>query len=643
MFLDRIIMENVGPIDRLDIKLPFNENGNPKPIILVGENGKGKSTVLSSIVDALFEFAKQSYNDVVEANKDGSQPYFKVLSGINRKIGCDYSFSFINFSNGEKDFQYIEKVGNLSFDQCLEKTQDLLSLDNKWNDETNIKYVSKDEKYFEKEFKNKSFCFFPPNRYEIPHWMNQVMISDNNINIRNNISRQLNKPIIVQNVTESNVKWLLDIIVDSRADLIQNHLGGWSAEQDLNNIRLLKIARENVEEILSEIVKKNVKFGLNWRNSGGSRFNIVDKSTDSMIIPTLDALSTGESALFNMFSTIIRYSDYGDINKSIKLNEIEGIVIIDEIVLHLHSSVQCDVLPKLIRKFPKVQFIITSHSPLFILGMKDIFEEDGFIIYEMPTGYKIEPEEFSEFEKSYQYYRGTDLFKNDVEDILKKQNGKSIIVTEGKTDWKHMKSALEKFKEQGLYMDLDIEFLEYENDIKMGYNNLINFCEGASKLRNSNKIICVFDRDLNDKDLKKVKDENVDYKLWDNNVISLVLPVPKSRYDIEKIMCIEHYYSDEDIKIAYKDRRLYLGDEFDSEYGVHIDGDKICKDKNKCGKKFIIDSGCKVTEVKNVGINIALSKNDFANNILNRENEFLNINVDNFKLLFNLIESIIND
>lgn len=108
-------------------------------------------------------------------------------------------------------------------------------------------------------------------------------------------------------------------------------------------------------------------------------------------------------------------------------------------------------------------------------------------------------------------------------------------------------------------------------------------------------------------------------------------------------MCIEHYYSDEDIKIAYKDRRLYLGDEFDSEYGVHIDGDKICKDKNKCGKKFIIDSGCKVTEVKNVGINIALSKNDFANNILNRENEFLNINVDNFKLLFNLIESIIND
>lgn len=183
--------------------------------------------------------------------------------------------------------------------------------------------------------------------------MNQNIISENLITINDKISGKLNKPIIVQNVTETNIKWLLDIIVDSRADLIQSDLGGWNSEQDLNNIRLLKIARENVEEILSEIVKKDVKFGLNWRNSGGSRFNIIDRSTNSMIIPTLDALSTGESALFNMFSTIIRYSDYGDINKSIKLNEIEGIVIIDEIDLHLHSSIQCDVLPKLIKSFQR--------------------------------------------------------------------------------------------------------------------------------------------------------------------------------------------------------------------------------------------------------------------------------------------------
>lgn len=41
MFLDRIIMENVGPIDNLDIGFPFNEDGSPKPIIFVGEKWKG--------------------------------------------------------------------------------------------------------------------------------------------------------------------------------------------------------------------------------------------------------------------------------------------------------------------------------------------------------------------------------------------------------------------------------------------------------------------------------------------------------------------------------------------------------------------------------------------------------------------------
>ncbi|WP_298911496.1 hypothetical protein [uncultured Nostoc sp.] len=44
----------------------------------------------------------------------------------------------------------------------------------------------------------------------------------------------------------------------------------------------------------------------------------------------LYSLSSSQSILFNMFTTIIRYADKGDINKSINLTEIEGIVIIDE-------------------------------------------------------------------------------------------------------------------------------------------------------------------------------------------------------------------------------------------------------------------------------------------------------------------------
>jgi predicted ATP-binding protein involved in virulence len=68
------------------------------------------------------------------------------------------------------------------------------------------------------------------------------------------------------------------------------------------------------------------------------QLNLRGKKDDSVIIPTLNALSTGQSALFNMFATIVRYSDMNDINYSVRLSDIKGIVVIDEIELHLHSN-----------------------------------------------------------------------------------------------------------------------------------------------------------------------------------------------------------------------------------------------------------------------------------------------------------------
>ena len=130
------------------------------------------------------------------------------------------------------------------------------------------------------------------------------------------------------------------------------------------------------ELLLSDILGKPVCFELNIRNVKTSgRFRIVEKSTGNVVIPTFDSLSTGQMALFNLFVTIIRYADYNDVNKSIKLDAISGIVAIDEIELHLHSNLQRDILPNLIKRFPKIQFIITSHSPLFILGMEKTFTQ----------------------------------------------------------------------------------------------------------------------------------------------------------------------------------------------------------------------------------------------------------------------------
>ena len=53
-----------------------------------------------------------------------------------------------------------------------------------------------------------------------------------------------------------------------------------------------------------------------------------------------------------------------------KTNDFEGVVFIDELELHLHPTLQQEILQRLIRTFPNLQFIVTTHSPLVISNMK---------------------------------------------------------------------------------------------------------------------------------------------------------------------------------------------------------------------------------------------------------------------------------
>lgn len=50
--------------------------------------------------------------------------------------------------------------------------------------------------------------------------------------------------------------------------------------------------------------------------------------------------------------------------------ESSGIVLIDEIELHLHPTLQQEILQRLQKTFPAIQFIVTTHSPLVISNFK---------------------------------------------------------------------------------------------------------------------------------------------------------------------------------------------------------------------------------------------------------------------------------
>jgi len=61
----------------------------------------------------------------------------------------------------------------------------------------------------------------------------------------------------------------------------------------------------------------------------------------------------------------------------------EGIVFIDEIELHLHPSVAISILQRLRRSFTRLQFIVSTHSPLVITNFNQSGGEDDFRLYQL--------------------------------------------------------------------------------------------------------------------------------------------------------------------------------------------------------------------------------------------------------------------
>ncbi len=105
MYLQEIFLHNTGPISECHVKLPFYDEENPLPVVIVGPNGSGKSIFLSYIVDVLTEFRRKSFSDLV--------PNFRSLNNHAIRSGEQFSLSLLRFVTADVESTYCEKVGVL--------------------------------------------------------------------------------------------------------------------------------------------------------------------------------------------------------------------------------------------------------------------------------------------------------------------------------------------------------------------------------------------------------------------------------------------------------------------------------------------------------------------------------------------------
>jgi predicted ATP-binding protein involved in virulence len=92
----------------------------------------------------------------------------------------------------------------------------------------------------------------------------------------------------------------------------------------------------------------------------------VKKKGEELIV---NQLSDGEKCLLAMVGDLARRLAIANPSLPDPLQGY-GVVLIDEIELHLHPKWQREIIPALTRTFPNCQFIVTTHSPQVISQVK---------------------------------------------------------------------------------------------------------------------------------------------------------------------------------------------------------------------------------------------------------------------------------
>ncbi|WP_301195558.1 AAA family ATPase [Helicobacter rodentium] len=435
MYLKHIGIKNIGPIDKLLIEMPFDKNGNPKPIIFVGKNGTGKTILLAQIVDALYEIGGALFRNIRKHNNDMSYSLYKINGNINLKIGKDKGFSVLRFESfAKKVIEYYDKVGNVTSSDFKSIIKNFQLKPQQIKDTTNIR----ENKELQQEWKQYAHFYLPAYRYEEPFWKNLQGFEREITPEGFSSSQEYQKELIITSSEKANEDYLTNLWIDYLINSNTRHYD--------------KPKIDNVRNIAQKVKQNNEAHPTFVSNR-----NAIDKTTrlrialdkNNTALNHLNQLSLGESVLFNMFVNVMRHTDMAD--------EPKGIVIIDEIDTHLHANLQNKVLPQLIKMFPKIQFIITTHSPLFVLGMKEEFG-DNFMLYDMPNGNIINPERFSEFQSAYAILQNTETFEKDLEQKIRSLN-KPIVFVEGPTDVQYIKRACESFDRQDLLKDIHIDII----------------------------------------------------------------------------------------------------------------------------------------------------------------------------------------
>jgi predicted ATPase len=146
---------------------------------------------------------------------------------------------------------------------------------------------------------------------------------------------------------------------------LQSQFNKWSYTNPSNYDK----RKDYIKEILTDVLPNLYDIDFNDKIGDIPATSYLEKDNEEGVFRkvTFNKLASGLKSMIAMIGDILvrLYDQQPEIPDP---SEFTGIILIDEIDIHLHPKLQKQLVQQLTKTFPKIQFIVTTHSPIPFLG-----------------------------------------------------------------------------------------------------------------------------------------------------------------------------------------------------------------------------------------------------------------------------------
>jgi predicted ATP-binding protein involved in virulence len=319
--LNRIEFENFRLFDKLD--LTFDE----QLTVLIGENGGGKTALLEGIAQLLTLFT-----DYIYSGKFPTARNMYVRSDIRDKQA--FALNSITTSITQNDELPHLKCWKLRMQQEPNRMGQPIGLE--WLSDLR-KSLLKDSVGWVFNNPIPVMVYYPIERVTTVRFRSKEGVYDDALNGK-----------------ALNINAFLDWFV-------------WKEDVKSTDKPVFMAVKKAILNLLNEDEMPLFKDIYTYRSRRGDYRLMLEKGETNI---EFNQLSSGEKSLFMLVADLARRLALANPYTTDALSEGQGIVLIDEIDLHLHPSWQRKIISKLRMIFPNIQWVITTDSPQVLMNVK---------------------------------------------------------------------------------------------------------------------------------------------------------------------------------------------------------------------------------------------------------------------------------